>query len=130
MRRFDSDPRLQYLWLVLQRVTLVGKATVSESVSKLGHGSTTLPQFAGTPLKLARYSLTRWLGILYDPDHPNEATFHAIPQSQGLLLPGLDQRPSGEPTHKECSELMFMIPVTSRNAGQITGVGILGYPIF
>jgi hypothetical protein len=81
----DSDPRLQFLRLVLQRVTQIGRAAVSESVSKLDLGSTTLPQFDGTPLKLARNSLTRWLGILYDPDHPNEATFHDVLQRKGLL---------------------------------------------
>ena len=34
MRRFNSDPRLQILPRVWQRDTLVGRATVSESVSK------------------------------------------------------------------------------------------------
>jgi hypothetical protein len=87
MRRFNSGPRLQFLLLGQQRDTLSGRATVSENVSKFAPGTTTPPEFVDTPLKLARYPLTRSLGMFYDSGHHHEATFHPIPESNGFLLP-------------------------------------------
>jgi ribosomal protein S27E len=52
-QRFESYLWSHFKWLGPQQVAQGGLATVSESVSELGHKRTIRPQFATTPLKLA-----------------------------------------------------------------------------
>jgi hypothetical protein len=65
------------LWLVLQRVTQIGRATVSESVSELGQRTTTLPQFAGAYARNAQVTLPPLED--YEKNMSAATAFHATP---------------------------------------------------